>query len=188
MGQRGKDTGWGAVRARPLPAAGGAAPPGGCRAPCSRCRLLPDAGLAAAQEAPRLGALDAIQRPALHPRVVHVAVRLPAELGGGGGSASAGPEAAPPPCPPLSPVTGPEAAAHLDAAVPQLLLRRGVAAVVHGLLALHELLGAAGRDGTGPSGAAGNGLRGPGLTGPALRGPARPEGTRPGLSLSLIHI
>lgn len=62
--------------------------------------------------------------------------------GGGSGSASAGRETATPP-----PVTGPEAAAHLDAAVPQLLLRRGVTAVVHGLLALHELLGAAGRDG-----------------------------------------
>lgn len=159
MGQRGKDTGQGAVRARLLPAAGGAAPPGGCRAPCSRCRLLPDAGLAAAQEAPRLGALDAIQRPALHPRVVHVAVRLPAELGGRGGLSLSlsWPGGRPPPSP-CPPVTGPEAAAHLDAAVPQLLLRRGVAAVVHGLLALHELLGAAGRD-------------------RAVR--ERPEGTRP---------
>lgn len=43
---------------------------------------LPDAGPAAPQEAPRLGALDAVQGPALHPRVIHIAVCLSTELGG----------------------------------------------------------------------------------------------------------
>lgn len=50
-----------------------------------------------------------------------------------------------PPPPPRSLPARP--APHLHAAVPQLLLRRGVPAVIHRLLALHELLGAEGKEG-----------------------------------------
>lgn len=61
---------------------------------------LPDAGPAAPQEAPRLGALDAVQGPALHSRVIHIAVCLSAELGGerrGGALSSALSRPPPPP-------------------------------------------------------------------------------------------
>lgn len=52
--------------------------------------LLLDAGPAAPQEAPRLGALDAVQRPAQHSRVIHLAVGLAAELRRGQRSAGPG--------------------------------------------------------------------------------------------------
>lgn len=100
--------------------------------------LLLDAGPAAPQEAPRLGALDAVQRSALHSRVIHLAVGLAAELRRGQRSALGGARGAPAPGPPPP-------RPHLHAAVAQLLLCRGVPAVIHRLLALHELIGAAGR-------------------------------------------
>lgn len=101
--------------------------------------LLLDAGPAAPQEAPRLGALDAVQRPAQHSRVIHLAVGLAAELRRGQRSALTGARGVPAPGPPPP-------RPHLHAAVAQLLLCRGVPAVVHRLLALHELIGAAGKE------------------------------------------
>lgn len=65
--------------------------------------LLLDTGPAAPQEAPRLGALDAVQRSALHPRVIHLAVGLSAELRRGQRSAPGGARGTPALGPPLRP-------------------------------------------------------------------------------------
>lgn len=80
--------GWGAANLCPLP--WGPLSPvqavAHSRGPRPVTGPLPDAGPAAPQEAPRLSTLDAVQGPALHPSVVHIAVCLPAELGGEWGS------------------------------------------------------------------------------------------------------